>query len=151
MNKTHKLRREWRKDRGKDKAREAQMDEQQLNKKKGGIKMNKPIGKRVTSVAPLIGALSALEMMKDQALGKDVSGRDTAMTDKIGDITIDTCVPSDTGVWETGIKRDSVERKWVIVSQYESDEEAERGHKQWVKLMEEKPKCKLKDVNMWNL
>lgn len=113
--------------------------------------MKKPIGKRVTSMNPLVGAMGALEMMKDQALGKEVSGRDTAMADEMGDITIDTCIPSDTGVWETGIKRKSVEGEWVIVSQYDSDKEAKEGHEQWVKLMKEKPTCKLKDINMWNL
>lgn len=111
--------------------------------------MKRPTGKRVTSVNPLMGAVGALEMMKDQALGKDVSGRDTAMTDEVGNITIDTCIPSDTGVWEPGIERG--EDAWVIVSQYETDKEAEKGHKQWVELMREKPTCKLKDINMWNL
>ena len=113
--------------------------------------MSKPTGRKITSVNPLMGALGAFEMTKDQALGKDVSGRKTALTDKVGDITIDTCIPSDTGIWETGIKRESVEGAWVIVSQYESDKEAEKGHKQWVKLMKEEPECELKDINMWNL
>lgn len=108
-------------------------------------------GKKVTSVNPLIGALGALEMLKDQALGKDVSGRPTAMTDEIGDITVDTCVPSDTGVWETGIKRVSIEGKWIIVSQYETEEEAREGHKGWVELMKKDPVCELKDIDMWNL
>lgn len=113
--------------------------------------MKKPMGKRVTSINPLVGTLTTLEMMKDQILGKDVSGRATALTDEIGDITIDTCVPSDTGVWETGIKRESVEGAWVIVGQYKTDDEASKGHKQWVKLMKEDPTCGLKDINMWGL
>jgi len=113
--------------------------------------MERPIGKKVTSVNPLIGALSVVDMIKDNALGKDVSGRDKALTDEIGDITIDTCIPSDTGVWETGILRQSVEGKWVIVSQYESSEEAKKGHNQWVNLMKEEPTCELKDIDNWNL
>lgn len=108
-------------------------------------------GKKVTSVNPLVGALGALDMKKDQVLGKDVSGRRTAMTDEVGDITVDTCVPSDTGVWETGIIRESVEGVWVIVSQYETDEEAETGHKGWLKLVTDDPTCELKDINNWNL
>ena len=105
-------------------------------------------GERVTSVNPLIGALGALEMLKDSALGKDVSGRTTAMTDEVGEIVVDTCIPSDTDVWETGIKRDGV---WIIVSQYQTDEKAEKGHKGWVKLVTENPICKLIDINNWNL
>jgi len=112
--------------------------------------MERPVGKKVTSVHPLIGALGVLEVMKDIALGKDI-GRNTAMTDKIGDITVDTCVPSDTEIWETGILRKSVESKWVIVSQYESDGEAKKGHKQWVDLMKGEPNCELKDIDNWNL
>lgn len=113
--------------------------------------MDRPIGKKVTSVNPMMGALSFFGTMKDQALGKDVSGRATAMTDKIGDITVDTCIPDDTGVWETGIRREAVEGEWIIVSQYESDEEAEEEHKKWVALMKEEPTCELKDLNNWNI
>ena len=113
--------------------------------------MKRPVGKRVTSINPMGGVLATLGMMKGQAIGKDVSGRDTAMTDEIGNIIVDTCVPSDTNVWETGIKRESVEGKWVIVSQYILDEEAKEGHKRWVELMKREPACKLKDIDMWNL
>uniref|UniRef100_A0A6M3J298 Uncharacterized protein n=1 Tax=viral metagenome TaxID=1070528 RepID=A0A6M3J298_9ZZZZ len=101
-------------------------------------------GKRITSVSPLEGALDFFRTMS-------LADRSEAITDKIGDITIDTCVPSDTNIWETGIKRESVEGKWVIVSQYETEEEAKKGHKGWVRLMREKPTCKLIDIDMWNL
>ena len=113
--------------------------------------MEKPIGRKVTSVHPLVGTLSFVSTLKDQALGKDVSGRSWAMIDEIGNITIDTCVPSDTGVWETGIRREEVEGKWVIVGQYESDEEAEKGHKDWVTYIKENPTCELEDIDSWNL
>ena len=114
--------------------------------------MERPVGRKITSVNPLEGALSALSFMKDQALGMDTSGRDRgAMREELDGIVIDTCIPSDTNVWETGINRESVEGKWVIVSQYESDEEAEKGHKQWVELMKEEPGCELKDIDNWNL
>jgi len=108
-------------------------------------------GKLIKSVNPLVGALSTLEMMKDQVLGKDVSGRDTALQDVVGNITIDTCCPSDTHIWETGIDRPSIEGKWVIVSQYKGAEEAKKGHQVWVNLMRENPNSKLRDINMWNL
>ena len=84
-------------------------------------------------------------------LGKDVPGRDMALTDELEGISIDTCCAFDTGVWETGILREKVEGKWVIVSQYETKEEAEEGHKGWVELMKTDPACKLVDINMWNL
>lgn len=113
--------------------------------------MEIPVRKKVTSIHPLVGALSFMESLKDSMLGKDVSGRATSLTDELGDITIDTCLPSNTGVWETGIKRDSIEGKWIIVSQYESDEEATREHKKWVELMKQEPTCDLKDINNWNL
>jgi len=108
-------------------------------------------GRKITSLPPIVGALGAFEMLKDSALGKDVSNRPTALTDKVGDITIDTCAPADTDVWETGIKRESVEGKWVIVSQYETAEQARRGHKGWLKLVTDDPACELKDIDMWNL
>uniref|UniRef100_A0A6H1ZRV5 Uncharacterized protein n=1 Tax=viral metagenome TaxID=1070528 RepID=A0A6H1ZRV5_9ZZZZ len=108
-------------------------------------------GKLVKSVNPLIGALGTLEMMKDQVLGKDVSGRDEALNDELDGIVVDTCCPSDTGIWETGIRREKLEGIWVIVSQYDSKEEAEKAHKKWVKLMRTDPTCKLQDINMWNL
>ena len=113
--------------------------------------MERPVGKRVTSVNPLLGALSTFEMMKDSALGKDVSGRATAMRDRMEDILVDTCVPMDTDIWETGIFRWKVEAKWIIVSQYESYEEAVEGHKQWVEYMKEEPTGSLEDIDCWNL
>ena len=113
--------------------------------------MDKPAGEKVTSTHPLMGVLSTISMIKDSALGKEVSGRDTSMTDKIGDITVDTCLPSDTNVWETGIKREAIEGKWVIVGQYVTDEEARDGHKKWVAYMKENPTCELEDIDMWNL
>lgn len=113
--------------------------------------MNKPLGKRISSVHPLEGALSFLGTLEDAFSGKDTSGRDTAMTDKVEDITIDTCIPKDTGIWETGILRESIEGKWIIVGQYKSDKEAKKGHKQWVEYMKEEPACELEDINLWNI
>lgn len=104
-------------------------------------------GKKITSVNPLEGALGFLGSL----LSVPISERPKAMMDKVGDITIDTCLATDTGVWETGIRRESIEGEWVIVSQYENKEEAKVGHAGWVKLMKNDPKCALKDIDMWNL
>ena len=112
--------------------------------------MERPVGKKVASVNPMEGVISALSFMRDAALGKDI-GRSMAITNEIGDITIDTCCPTDTGIWETGVLRESVEGKWVIVSQYKSAEEAAREHKKWVELVKEEPACELKDIDTWGI
>ena len=60
--------------------------------------------------------------------------------------TIDTCLPSDTNTWETGIKAKNIDSEnWVIVEQYKSKEEAGKGHNKWIKFMKTKPK-KLYDI-----
>jgi hypothetical protein len=107
-------------------------------------------GKKITSVNPMEGTMGFLSIL---ASGGDNSAvRATAINTKLdGGITVDTCCASDTGVWETGIRRESIEGKWVIVSQYENAEEAQKGHAEWVKLLKEAPKAELKDINMWNL
>lgn len=102
-------------------------------------------GKRITSTNPIEGTLSFLGSL---ATGTNRRG---SMTDKVGDITVDTTCPTDTNIWETGIIRDSVEGKWIIVSQYEDEEEATKGHKGWLQLMTDEPNCELKDIDMWGL
>ena len=111
-------------------------------------------GKKITSVDPMVGALGFLSSYTkalSDPQGAFEKNRATAVRDKVGDITIDTCIPSDTGIWETGIRRESVEDGWVIVSQYETEEEAIVAHSNWVNLMRTDPTCELKDIDMWNL
>ena len=111
-------------------------------------------GKRITSQQPLEGAinfLSSYAKILSDPDGEFKKNRTAAINDVVGDITIDTCIPSDTGIWETGIERKSVEGEWVIVSQYETEEEAIVGHNNWVDLMKTNPTCELKDIDMWNL
>ena len=110
-------------------------------------------GKKITSLHPLVGALSFLDaqLMSLTNPGAEFERRQAAINDEVGDITIDTCIPSDTGVWETGIIRESIESKWVIVSQYEEEEEAILGHNGWLRQVTEDPTCELKDIDMWNL
>ena len=94
-------------------------------------------------VSPLEGLL--------QLLASGFERPSEQITDKIGSITIDTSLPSDTHIWETGIKRMSIEGKWGIVEQYPNKTEAEIGHKKWTNLMTEFPDYPIKDIDNWNL
>jgi hypothetical protein len=71
-----------------------------------------------------------------------------AFSNKIGSIIVDTCCTPDTGVWETGVKRDG---EWAIVEQYTSREIAMAGHNQWVHLLTENPNAVLHDIDLWSL
>lgn len=74
------------------------------------------------------------------------------ITDELeNSITVDTCLATDTGIWETGIERKNLEGKWIIVEQYEDEESARIGHLKWVNLMKEMPDYPLKDIDMWSL
>ena len=94
-------------------------------------------------VDPFTGALNFL--------AKGMQGPLEQITDRVVDITIDSCLASDTRLWETGIKRPSIEGKWVIVEQYKDKPHAEEGHKKWVKLMKESPDFPLEDIDQWSL
>lgn len=74
----------------------------------------------------------------------------TANTELDG-IVVDTCLPADTKIYETGIRRDKIEGIWVIVEQYENEDKAKEGHERWVKLMTEYPDYPLKDIDNWGL
>ncbi len=106
-------------------------------------------GKKITSLHPLEGALNFISSYAKILV--DPEGAVERHRASAGDITIDTCIPADTGVWETGIRRESIEGKWVIVSQYQTEEEAIIAHGNWVNLMRTDPTCELKDIDMWNL
>ena len=98
-------------------------------------------------VDPITGALNFLS-----ALSKGPPDRTNAITDKLPSGTlVDTCLTTDTGLWETGIKRPSIERIWVIVEQYKDGVAAEIGHQKWLKLIQENPALPLKDIDLWSL
>jgi len=103
-------------------------------------------GKKVKRINPIEGIVSTLQTM---ALGGQNPYRETNKvfrTEENGWI-VDTCIAHDTGTWETGIlPKDS---KWVIVEQYEDEQEAQIGHDKWVKLMRENPNTELEDINVW--
>ncbi len=101
-------------------------------------------------VSPLEGALNFLETL---ASGNPYPDKETVTKTKLHEntVTVDTCLPKDTGVWETGIKRTKVEGKWVIVEQYPDETAAQMGHKKWVEQLTEFPDYPLKDIDMWSL
>lgn len=109
--------------------------------------MDKPEQKKVTSVHPVAGALGFFSVLPQDW----EDSRQDVFTDELDGITVDTCCPTDTQVWETGVKRENIEGKWVIVSQHNSREEAEQEHKKWVEYLKENPTCELKDIDNWNL
>lgn len=96
---------------------------------------------------PITGALNFLSTF---ASGNPYP--DEQITNEVSkSITVDTALPKDTMVWETGIKRMEIEGKWVIVEQYPDKESAQIGHKRWVEQMTEYPDYPLKDIDTWNL
>jgi len=84
--------------------------------------------------------LAKLGQMMVEASQGEGSWRKTALNHKIGNITIDTCDTPDCG-WETGIERGS--DSWVIVEEYDGEEEARKGHLKWIKAIKKTPKMKL--------
>ena len=58
------------------------------------------------------------------------TGRKDFLRDSVGKMVVDTCVPSDTGLWETGVTKPDGE--WIIVEDYLNAEEAKAGHAAWV-------------------
>lgn len=73
--------------------------------------------------------------------------RESAITDKIDEVVIDTACPSDTGKWETGIE---IDNEWIIVEQYKDKKSAISGHKKYM-LAVKKGKRDFKDIDMWGL
>lgn len=67
---------------------------------------------------------------------------------KSDEFFIDTCLPTDTGYWETGISSKNFnDGRWIIVDEYESKKKAESGHKKWIEFMTTSPK-KLTDIHI---
>jgi len=54
---------------------------------------------------------------------------------KVGDAVIDTCAITDSAKpYETGIQHPEYnDGHWIIVETYDTEEEARKGHKRWVK------------------
>jgi len=84
--------------------------------------------------------------MAQLAFDTETEGRDNAITEVVGDITIDTNIAYDTDEWETGINRSN---HWNIVEQYEDEERAKEGHEKWVNAIKENPDIKLPHLMLW--
>lgn len=99
--------------------------------------------KRVDPFTGLFNFLNAL------ASEKKSTGHIT--TELYDNTIVDTCLPSDTDIWETGIRRSNIENKWIIADQYENEEKAKEGHKKWVNILSDYPDYPLEDIDLWNL
>lgn len=113
--------------------------------------MEQPKQTKITSVDPIEGALDFFSTMCSSMLMGGQGKAGNKFTAEVKGIIIDTCKPLDTKIWETGILRPVLEGKWVIVSQYHSEAEAQQGHQEWLAYMTEHPDAPLKDIDCWNL
>ena len=95
-----------------------------------------------------IGDLMASAFATEMVYGQGKKWRDTAITTTVGNQVIDTCYAPDTSKWETGIERNG---KWTIVEEYKNKEEAQKGHKGWVKKIKDNPKLEIKEAcSQWD-
>lgn len=94
------------------------------------------------------GLSGAFDFLNSMANGTMRDGRGEAMNTEIEEHIIDTVLTSDTGKWETGIKRNGT---WIIVEQYNNMKEATIGHSKWANKIKENKNCELKDIDMWGL
>ena len=96
-------------------------------------------------VDPMTGFLKFLESLS--------SGKTSEPLERVklhdGTITVDTCLASDTGKYETAVRHRG--EKMIIVEQYPDEESAKVGHKKWVNILTEYPDYPLKDIDLWNL
>lgn len=92
----------------------------------------------------LLGALSsALRVMTDVD-----EIRADAITTTFEWGVVDTCRPTDTGRWETGIALTG--KHWRIAEQYNSKEEAISGHIKWAEALDANHELECPDVsNTW--
>jgi len=96
-------------------------------------------------VSPMEGLLNSLSAMANGTLAP----KERFNTEVGRHIVVDTCLPGDTRIWETGIERNG--EPWIIVEQYPDKDAASKGHNHWVKLMTEEPDCSLQDIDLWSL
>ena len=101
-------------------------------------------------VTKVDGLFTAISMMRELETGelKNKVGelRKNALNDKVNSQTIDTVMAFDTYKWETAIQRKD---KWVVVEQYDNENEAHEGHAKWVKAITETPNMELIDLELW--
>ena len=97
---------------------------------------------------PLEAILGINSFMMDSILHPEriKDTRKSALTTHIGEITVDTVKPIDTNMWETGIQREGT---WIIVEQYDDEQQAKVGHDIWVTQITNDPNMTLKDINIF--
>ena len=62
--------------------------------------------------------------------------KDEVARDETGDVIVDTCYRSETGMFETGVSHPQYNSgKWIIVEEYETREQARAGHDKWLAVM----------------
>lgn len=104
----------------------------------------------ITGVVKFLTALAG-DMVDPQRAFEE--NRATATNTRLhdGTVVIDTCLPSDTNLYETAIRRSEIEGKWVIVEQYPDAVTARIGHSKWVNILTEYPDYPLKDIDLWSI
>ena len=103
----------------------------------------------------LTGLFNHLGVIEEASLHPEAekARRAAALNDELhgGLVEVDTVFVNDTGYHETGIRREKVEGKWVIVEQYPDKSAAALGHEKWVKILTEYPDFPLEDIDLWSL
>ena len=104
-------------------------------------------GKKIKEVNPYFGMFSTIKIISE-GKGNPFRESDKVFRVEEDDWIVDTCIAHDTETWETGINQN---KKWIVVEQYKTEKEAEKGHSKWVKLMRENPEIELEDINVWGI
>ena len=86
--------------------------------------------------------MDSIESLIEGILNANYATCEKIGRDYVGAYTIDTCYTFDQG-WETAIWKDGGEI--IIVARYESKEEAQIGHEDWVSV------CRLYPVSAWSV
>ena len=107
-------------------------------------------------VDPFTGVLQFVSALAKDAADPQAAfekNRATATNTELhnGKVEVDTCLPSDTQIYETGVRRTEIEGEWVIVEQYPDAKAAKVGHSKWVNILTEYPDYPLKDIDLWSI
>ena len=107
--------------------------------------------RKIKEANPIAGLFKLLEVVSARLASGELFDRGKVFRheDPSGWI-VDTCVGLETEVWETGIWPTN-RKHCTVVEQYESEEEAEKGHNRWVLSMQSNTSQKLIDIDVWGL
>lgn len=86
--------------------------------------------------------MDSIESLIEGILNANYDTCEKVGRDQVGAYTIDTCYTFDQG-WETAVWKNS--GKIVIVARYETKEEAQEGHEDWVAV------CRFNPVSAWSV